>query len=288
MLNTYLNEFIGDHHKSLLLLKQLDLNKLEEDLPDVMKLFASAASSFTVVQQSRLRQVVSACESEVQKSFYLTDATLLLKANELLETTLFEIPDQTWSMPFHALGRHVDWLCIHSLHVALIALILSLELQVETELLRPICAGALLHDLGKLLIPRGILQKPGKLTSREQRLMRKHCELGYLLTKKLDLDPVCQRIALLHHEGLDGSGYPLGLSAGLIPEEIQIVAVADLIGAITTYRPYRQQQSLSIAAKELKRCKAKYSKQLTHVMEKYVDSPPQGQEKPKIKWKAFR
>ena len=96
-----------------------------------------------------------------------------------------------------------------------------------------------LHDLGKMFIPPSILQKPTKLTDEEYETMKTHTTIGYRMCMK---DPKLRPYAagaLYHHEGLDGSGYPNGLTASKIPYEAQIIRVADEFEAITAKRQYK-------------------------------------------------
>lgn len=106
-----------------------------------------------------------------------------------------------------------------------------------------------LHDLGKISIPDKILLKPGKLSPEEFEVMKTHAERGRRMVDGLlsnfGLDSVgyvdvLRNIAQYHHEAVDGSGYPQGLKAGLIPIEARIVAVADIFDALTSRRPYKQ------------------------------------------------
>lgn len=111
--------------------------------------------------------------------------------------------------------------------------------------------GAYLHDVGKQFIPPEILQKPGKLTDEEYETMKTHTTLGYdLLMKDRELMPYAN-FALSHHEGLNGTGYPQGLTKKDIPYEVQIVAVADEFDAIVSKRQYKTHIGISDTLKIL-------------------------------------
>ena len=106
-----------------------------------------------------------------------------------------------------------------------------------------------LHDLGKISIPDRILFKPAKLSAEEFAIMKTHAERGRSMVDSLlsnyGLDSIgyvdiLRNIAQYHHEAVDGSGYPEGLKAGLIPIEARIVAVADIFDALTSHRPYKE------------------------------------------------
>ncbi len=100
--------------------------------------------------------------------------------------------------------------------------------------------GFLLHDIGKVALPWDLLNKAGPLSDQEREIMRRHTTEGFrILSAQEELDPVCARIALQHHERSDGSGYPLGLRQDEIEPFARVCSVADVFDALTTHRPYR-------------------------------------------------
>ncbi|WP_455383316.1 HD domain-containing phosphohydrolase [Salinispira pacifica] len=110
----------------------------------------------------------------------------------------------------------------------------------------------LLHDIGKLGIPDGLLRKPGPLTGDEWRIMRRHPEMGAELLRQFELLEETSNVVLSHHEHFDGSGYPRGLSGDQIPIEARIIAIADAWHAMCEDRIYRRAISLEAAVRELK------------------------------------
>ena len=107
------------------------------------------------------------------------------------------------------------------------------------ENIRPLIFGARLHDIGKIIVPDRILNKPDRLTSAEWQLMRKHPVAGATILKKISHLAEAVPYVLYHHEKWDGSGYPDGLSGKDIPLGARILALADVFDALTTTRPYR-------------------------------------------------
>ena len=141
----------------------------------------------------------------------------------------------------------------HSLEVAATATAVARRLGMHGEELVDIEFGALLHDIGKLCLPRALLSKPGRLTEAERALIRKHPEWGASMVESIPgLQPVAA-IVRFHHERPDGRGYPHGLSHGEIPLAARIVAVCDAHGAMTKTRPYRVALMHDAALAELER-----------------------------------
>jgi cyclic di-GMP phosphodiesterase len=116
--------------------------------------------------------------------------------------------------------------------------------------------GFLLHDVGKIGIPDGILLKPGRLTETERRRMQQHAELGERLLAHVPLlNQEGARVIRSHHERWDGTGYPDRLSEEGIPLGARIFAVVDSLDAMTDRRPYRAPVSWEAAAEEIRRCR---------------------------------
>ena len=116
----------------------------------------------------------------------------------------------------------------------------------ETEIVH-IRRGAILHDVGKLGIPDGILLKRGTLTEEEMTIMRGHTVIGFELLQHIELLKRCLEIPLSHHERWDGSGYPYGLKGNEIPFSARIFAVVDVYDALTNDRPYREAADRNVA-----------------------------------------
>ena len=113
--------------------------------------------------------------------------------------------------------------------------------------------GYLLHDVGKVAIPDGILHKPEPLAPEEQQLMMRHPVIGYEILRQVPFLEEAARIVRSHHERYDGGGYPDGLSGDEIPLAARIFAVADAFDAITTERPYRPAASIAEARRTIAR-----------------------------------
>jgi HD-GYP domain-containing protein (c-di-GMP phosphodiesterase class II) len=154
-----------------------------------------------------------------------------------------------------ALRSHDPYTYRHSQRTVRLSLLLGRACGVAThEGLRVLNLGALVHDLGKIHIPGGVLHKEGKLTEAEWEAVRQHPRDGArLLNGVAASDGVC-RVVAEHHERWDGGGYPAGLSGDRIDFNARVVAVADAFDAMTSARPYRPAVGYEAAAAELERC----------------------------------
>jgi putative nucleotidyltransferase with HDIG domain len=140
----------------------------------------------------------------------------------------------------------------HSDTVVQLARLTGARLGLDRVELLELELAALLHDVGKLRVPREILRKPGQLSAAERRLMRNHPVWGAELVSGV---PGLQAVALIvrhHHERVDGTGYPSGLSGVRIPVASRIMAVCDAYGAMTEWRPYRGERAPHEALAELR------------------------------------
>lgn len=147
----------------------------------------------------------------------------------------------------------------HSLLVSRYVLLLTHSLGInDREFVHQMVRGAVLHDIGKIGVPRHILGKKGPLTQSEKMAVRLHPLLGYELAREFDFLEKPARIILFHHEKYDGSGYPFGLRKNEIPLEARIFAVADAVDAITSDRDYSRARSLTEAEREVKKGKGKH------------------------------
>lgn len=142
----------------------------------------------------------------------------------------------------------------HSFRVAGYAVSLARALGLNGSLLKAIEWGALLHDLGKMVVPDAVLRNGGPLSEEEWMIMRQHPSWGFeMLAEVRFLQPAAVDIVYYHHERWDGEGYPRGLAGEEIPLTARIFAVVDAYDAITSDRPYRRARGHAAAAGELQR-----------------------------------
>ena len=139
----------------------------------------------------------------------------------------------------HSLRKNDDLTYVHCVNVSLIATIIGRWLNMSEDDLNVLSTAALLHDIGKIMIPNEILTKPGKLTVAEYNIMKQHVNFGYEKVKNQNIDIRIKEACLLHHEKCDGTGYPFGLKSDQIPAVAKIIAIADVYDAMTSARVYR-------------------------------------------------
>jgi putative nucleotidyltransferase with HDIG domain len=122
----------------------------------------------------------------------------------------------------------------------------------DEETLTNIGVAAVLHDIGKIAVPVDILEKPGSLTDEEFEIMKSHALLGYNILSDLNIDDI-RDIGTLHHEKLDGTGYPFGLKRSQITPEMRILAIGDIVSALLGVRSYKKEFSKEEIIKILKK-----------------------------------
>lgn len=142
----------------------------------------------------------------------------------------------------------------HCQRVTAFTISIAKSMGISRDALRHIARGAFLHDIGKMGVPDTILRKPGPLTDEERGIVRKHCDIGYEMLRRIPFLKDAAEIVLSHQEFFDGTGYPRGLSGEAIPLGARIFAVADTLDAMINDRPYRSALPLQTAKDEIQRC----------------------------------
>ncbi len=143
----------------------------------------------------------------------------------------------------------------HQQRVADLATAIAKEMKLTDEQIEGVKMAGLIHDLGKIQVPAEILSKPGKLTELEFGLVKIHPQVGFDLLKEIEFPwPIAQMVRQ-HHEKMDGSGYPQGLKGDEILLEARILAVADIVEAMSSHRPYRPALGIEKALTQIKKDK---------------------------------
>lgn len=139
--------------------------------------------------------------------------------------------------------------------VARIAMAIADKLGLSQAEIDDIITASVLHDIGNINVPLEILNKPSRLNEYEFGLVKTHVKTSYNIVKHIKYDSPVAVIILQHHERLDGSGYPSGISGNSITKQARIVAVADVVEAICSHRPHRPSLGVDIALEEIRKNK---------------------------------
>lgn len=144
-------------------------------------------------------------------------------------------------------------LAAHGQRAAWLASDIARQMTLDADTIGRLGVAAQLHDIGKIMIPRDILDEPGPLSDEQWIELRQHPLIGYEMVRDRVPEEVA-RIVLTHHERFDGTGYPNAIAAKAIPIEARVLQVADAIDAITSSRPYQQALPIDYALDEMVRC----------------------------------
>ncbi len=198
----------------------------------------------------------SATASQVALATAEEAGTYGIQLERELESALQKV-EKSMEAGIQAICRTVEtkdpYVAAHQQRVSQLACTIAKEMGLPTWQIDGIRVAGLLHDIGKITVPTEILSKPGKLSDLEMAMIRDHPKVAYDILKSIDFDWPIARIIVQHHERLDGSGYPYGLSGKDILLEARILAVADVVEAMSSSRPYRPALGVEKALAELAR-----------------------------------
>ncbi|MHB1405114.1 MAG: HD-GYP domain-containing protein [Desulfitobacteriaceae bacterium] len=179
----------------------------------------------------------------IRYNSYFIRIDYLKQALPILARSLQELERCHGFPGFSWLDNHDRYTYIHSVNVALLATIIGIHMGYGNEGLSNLASGAVLHDWGKLLVPREILHKPSALSPEEFQVIKSHPARGEQVLRDVGWPDKVLRVIREHHERWRGQGYPDSLRAGEIHPNAQIVAVADVFDALTEDRPYKVRMS---------------------------------------------
>lgn len=179
---------------------------------------------------------------------------LVAERTRELESALGEL-ERSYDYTLEALGGALDLKDSetegHCQRVTAYTIAIARAVNLDMHQVRHIARAAFLHDIGKMGIPDAILLKPARLTDEETRIMRRHCEIGYEVLRRIPFLREAAEIVMAHQERYDGSGYPRGLKGEAIPLGARIFTIADALDAMTSDRPYRKAVPLEAAKREI-------------------------------------
>jgi PAS domain S-box-containing protein len=139
----------------------------------------------------------------------------------------------------------------HQRRVSNLARGIATEMGVSKDQIQGVRMAGVIHDIGKISVPGEILSKPGKISQNEFGIIKEHPQVGYNILKTVDFPWPIAQMVLQHHERMDGSGYPNGISGENILLEARILAVADVVEAMASHRPYRAALGIDLALNEI-------------------------------------
>lgn len=247
------------------------LDKLSsEEIPTEWENKASAPQAMQTLGSSNV--LVNSLLASLMRGDSSPISASLQNAHQTVEGVLFGSEQEKWHPLLAMLTNHVGWLYSHSINVALVSCLMGAELRYVPRRLELLALGAMMHDIGQTLLPRAVLEKPGKLTAAEMIIVRNHCEMGQAMLRGYEFPELANRIVLQHHERLNGTGYPRGLSKQNIPEDSRIVAIAEIFDTATTARPYKAAKSVNQVLLELESMPELYDERLVKVLAKSVQN----------------
>jgi len=186
------------------------------------------------------------------------DITKRKQTEEALKRALEKLR-QAFGATINILSRLVEqkdpYTAGHHRRVSDLARSIAKELGLSSDRIDGLRFAASIHDIGKIIIPAEILSKPGQLNESELMMIKSHPQIGYELLKDVCFPWPIAEIIYQHHERMDGSGYPQGLKGEEIILEARILAVADVVEAMASHRPYRPAHPLDAALKEIEKKK---------------------------------
>jgi len=218
-----------------------------------------------------LRQTIDDFETKTVVDISEMDGTI----NNIIDEILAN-PDVQISL--NDISASDEYTFSHSVSTTVYSLLIAKDLGYNRQMLEKLAAGTLLHDFGKVLIDKKILNKKGVLSPEELEHVKQHTTLGYELLKKCpNLTELSRIIALQHHERMDGSGYPGGHMAGELHEFARIVAIADVYDALISDRCYRRKWSCNNAVNYLvEHAETKFDLKLVSILIKQIAIYPNG------------
>ncbi|OGP84224.1 MAG: hypothetical protein A2Z08_01320 [Deltaproteobacteria bacterium RBG_16_54_11] len=218
--------------------------EVEQVCKDGAKKWCEVTAVFSVEQNSRPTGIIGVtrditerklAERELQISYDKLRETLIVTVNTLASTVEMRDP--------YTAG--------HQRRVTILACAIAEEMGLTAGQFDGLRLAGLVHDIGKINVPVEILNKPGRISETEFNIIKTHPLAGYNVLKGIEFPWPVAQIVLQHHERLDGSGYPQGLKDGGIMLEAKILAVADVVEAMASHRPYRPALGIEVALHEI-------------------------------------
>jgi PAS domain S-box-containing protein/putative nucleotidyltransferase with HDIG domain len=189
------------------------------------------------------------------RAVYDERGNFLFYEGTVLDITAKQILDGTTRALSMAIELRDPYTAGHQLRVTKLASAIAEELGLTKDQRSAIHTAGILHDIGKIYVPAEFLSKPGRVSQHELSILRDHSQAGFEILKDIEFEHPVAEIVLQHHERLDGSGYPRGLSGEAILLEARIISVADVVESMGSHRPYRPSLGMKKALDEIQEYK---------------------------------
>lgn len=194
--------------------------------------------------------------NQIETSIMVKISDIIQDSEEKLRES-YNVLQSTLGRVIEAMARVVEtrdpYTSGHQERVSSLAQVIAEEMGLPRDRIEAIKMSALIHDLGKIYVPAEILSMPRKLTFKEYEIIKDHPAMGHEILKSIEFSYPISEYIFQHHERIDGSGYPKGLSDDNICIEAKILAVADTVEAMASFRPYRPALGLDKALDEILR-----------------------------------
>jgi len=215
----------------------------------------NAVDRYRLLQENRQLTEDLKCKNEALKKFnYMLEVIVAERTHELKKS--MERTERAFEATIRVIASIIEardpYTAGHQQRTAALASSIARELGLSDEIIDGLRMAATIHDIGKISVPAEILCKPSHLTDTERSLIMVHVQAGYDMLKDIVFPWSIAKIILQHHERMDGSGYPLGLNGPDILPEARILAVADVIESMASFRPYRAALGVEAALNEIR------------------------------------
>lgn len=224
----------------------------------ILHAYDDEVNGFTGEEVTLLEEMAGDLAFGVQSLRIRQERDRALALNEQHLARMHEALQQTVVAISKAVEARDPYTAGHQRRVAELACAIARQMNLNDEQIEGIRMGATIHDIGKIQVPAEMLSKPSRLTELEYQIIKEHPRVGYEILKDILFPWPVAEIALQHHEHIDGSGYPQGLTGENICLEARIVSVADVVEAMSSHRPYRAGLGVEAALAEIRENRGRF------------------------------
>lgn len=211
---------------------------IDDELSEGLEANNVVSDELKIRSVSAVKSVFKELSERKGSNYNVKDIDSIKNVVEELMRVVYDNPDTLYHMT-ELMGTDM-YTYNHSAEVAVLAMLVAKSMKLSENFIKKIGIGAILHDIGKMQIPGEILNKVLPLEIDEVKLVKEHVQYGYDMLKENDfISPISRQIVLLHHEKLNGEGYPYHLAGDQIPIHVRIVTMCDIFNAISSNRSYK-------------------------------------------------